>query len=151
MLDNYRHTLRICNTCCCSTATMVTWTRLNRTLMCIGWLNDYSLLPLPPWSRVLSSFRFTIRSYISRNIRRLWNPNVHYRVDNSSVLVDVLSHVVLNRAVVLCVCLRSILTLFSNLHQAYKGTRTIMSLRSLIYPLMLAVSNRSVNHLYRLL
>jgi hypothetical protein len=56
----HRHTLRICNTYCCSTATMVMWTRLNITLYvhCLSCLTGFngatSRLPtadcrLPTW------------------------------------------------------------------------------------------------------
>jgi hypothetical protein len=120
--------------------------------MYIGWLAGW-LFPSSFTSTKRSPF--VLQSYhspiYSRDIRRLWNPNVHYRADSSSVLVDVVSHMDRNHTLLLCVFLRSILTLFAHLHQAYKGTRIIMFQHSLLYPFVLAVSSLSVNHLYHLL
>jgi hypothetical protein len=47
MLDNYMHTLGVCNTYCCSTATMVARTRLNITLQytgCLVYINHDSYI-----------------------------------------------------------------------------------------------------------
>jgi len=44
--QGYKHTLRICNTCCFSTATMAARTRLNVTLylQCLSWYYMGSLI-----------------------------------------------------------------------------------------------------------
>jgi hypothetical protein len=108
---SYKHTLRICNTYCFFTATMVTWTRLNVTLQeyCLSYICSCLLTLL--FIFYLSLLHVRIRYFIC-----ILNANINHIEIHSTILPDSLT-------VFLCATFSSLctgdLTLLKNVQGPY--------------------------------